>query len=204
MTLGERLHQVPVREECGCQALASIDAFSREHEQALALISDVRAARLVGDVAQQAYLACHIAAVLRPHTAAEELGLFPALVADFPDQIALLEAEHRKINAPLAEAVRAAATGCPAPADDAWPNRLTRALGLLREHIFKEQDEVFPVALATLHSADWDAIDAVRAATTPVMPAVPVPQPRPVPKAPPVLVLEAELALDTGDIRVIS
>lgn len=33
-------------EYCGCQALASIDALTREHEQVLAAISDVRAARL--------------------------------------------------------------------------------------------------------------------------------------------------------------
>ena len=36
-------------EYCGCQALASIDALTREHEQVLALISDVRAAQLAGD-----------------------------------------------------------------------------------------------------------------------------------------------------------
>lgn len=165
-------------EYCGCQALASIDALTREHEQVLALISDVRAARLAGNLARQADLACQIAAVLRPHTIVEEQGLFPALAPDFPDQIALLEAEHRLIEAPLAEAVRTAGDGT-SPADPAWPDRLTRALALLRDHIFKEQDGVFPAALATLRTADWDAMDAARleAASTAASAAAPFPVP---------------------------
>jgi len=43
-----------------------------------------------------------------------------------------------------------------------WPDRLTGALAVLREHIFKEQDGVFPAALATLSTADWEAADAAR------------------------------------------
>ncbi len=150
-------------EYCGCQALESIDMLTREHEQVLNLIGDVRAARLVGDVVGQAGLACRIADVLRPHTLVEERALFPALAADFPDQIAVLEAEHRLIEAPLAEAARAIASGAP-PADPTWPDRLTQVLTVLREHIFKEQDGVFPAALATLSTADWEAVDAARLA----------------------------------------
>ena len=148
-------------EYCGCQALASIDALTREHEQVLDLISDVRAAQLAGDVVRQADLACRIAAVLGPHTLVEEQGLFPALARDFPDQIAQLEAEHRLVEAVLAEAVAAAADGGP-PVGPGWPDRLTGALAVLREHIFKEQDGVFPAALATLSTADWEAADAAR------------------------------------------
>ena len=148
-------------EYCGCQALASIDALTREHEQVLDLISDVRAAQLAGDVVRQADLACRIAAVLGPHTLVEEQGLFPALARDFPDQIGQLEAEHRLVEETLAEAVRAAGDGG-LPADPGWPDRLTRALAVLREHIFKEQDGVFPAALATLSTADWEAADAAR------------------------------------------
>lgn len=152
-------------EYCGCQALTSIDTLTREHEQVLALISDIRSARAAGDLARQAGLACRIAAVLRPHTFVEEHGLFPALAPDFPGQIALLQAEHRIIEEPLTQAVRAAANGT-VLADPGWPDRLTQALALLREHIFKEQDGVFPAALATLSTSDWEAVDAARQAAT--------------------------------------
>lgn len=149
-------------EYCGCQALASIDELTREHEQVLGLIRDVSDA---GDVARKAELACRIAAVLRPHTLVEEQGLFPALATDFPDQVGQLKAEHRLIEVPLAEAVRAAGDDA-VPADPAWPDRLAEALGMLREHIFKEQDGVFPAALANLGTADWETVSAARLAAT--------------------------------------
>lgn len=43
-------------------------------------------------------LARQIAVILGPHTQVEELGLFPALAADFPEQVMDLEAEHRRIE----------------------------------------------------------------------------------------------------------
>ena len=144
-------------EYCGCQALAPIDELTREHDAVLGLISHVRAARADGDTGQMAELAQQIAAVLGPHTEVEEQGLFPALEADFPDHIATLKAEHQRIEAVLGEA--SAGT----PADPAWPGRLTAALQMLRQHIFAEQDGVFPAALATLTIADWETIEAVRA-----------------------------------------
>jgi hemerythrin-like domain-containing protein len=174
MTLGDRLRDIPASQHCGGKAVAVIGALIHEHEQVLALISDVRTARLAGDLARQADLARQIAAVLGPHQIVEHNGLFPALAADYPDPIGLLEAEHRKIEAPLAEAVRAMASGAVVPADPSWPDRLARALALLRDHMFKEQDALYPAALAILRSADWDAIEAIRAAAVPArLPAMP-------------------------------
>lgn len=144
-------------EYCGCQAVAAIGELTREHDLVVGLIGDVRAAHAAGDTARMAGAARRIASVLGPHTEVEELGLFPALATDFPAHVAELEAEHRRIEAVLAEA--AAGT----PADPRWPARLVENLELLREHILKEQDGVFPAALAALSSADWDAVDAVRA-----------------------------------------
>jgi hypothetical protein len=125
-------------EYCGCQALGTIEELTQEHDLVINLMGEVRAA------------------VLGPHAEVEEQGLFPALTPDFPDYVAGLKAEHRRVEAALGEA--AAGT----PADPAWPARLAEALALLREHIFKEQDGVFPEALATLGGADWEAAEAVR------------------------------------------
>jgi hemerythrin-like domain-containing protein len=141
---------------CGCQALATIDELTREHDLVIDLMGRARAAHAGADTAQMAELARQIAAVLGPHTQVEEQGLFPALAPDFPDHVASLEAEHRRVEAALGEA--AAGT----PANPAWPSRFTEALTLPREHIFKEQDGVFPAALATLSTADWEAAEAVR------------------------------------------
>jgi len=98
-----------------------------------------------------------LARILAPHTAVEEEALFPALAADFPGHVASLSDEHRRIEAVLGEARDGV------PADPAWPRRLAGALHLLREHILKEQDGVFPAALAGLDGGAWEHLAAVRA-----------------------------------------
>ncbi|GAA2574479.1 MULTISPECIES: hemerythrin domain-containing protein [Streptomyces] len=151
-------------EYCGCQSLTSIDELTREHEAVVALISRVRTARDQGDTVAAAGLARRIAAVLAPHTQVEEHGLFPAMADEFPDQIAALEAEHRRIEAVLAEAAHGV------PTDPAWPDRLLDVLAQLRDHILREQDGVFPAALATLTTEQWEAVEAVRARTGSALP----------------------------------
>ncbi|HVB41936.1 MAG TPA: hemerythrin domain-containing protein [Streptosporangiaceae bacterium] len=153
-------------EYCGCQSLAAIDELTREHELVVNLMSEVRAAHSSADTARMSELARQVAAVLGPHTEVEEFGLFPALTADFPDHVAALEAEHRHVQAVLDEA--AAGT----PADPAWPDRLAATLTMLREHILKEQDGVFPAALASLTTAQWEAVEAVRSLVGTLVPRV--------------------------------
>ena len=89
------------------------------------LIGGVRHAHTTGDVPRMAVLAGRIAEVLGPHTAVEELALFPALTAEFPDHVAALLAEHRRIEAVLGQA----ATGT--PADPQWPARVRSSAGTL-------------------------------------------------------------------------
>jgi hemerythrin-like domain-containing protein len=146
-------------EYCGCQSLTAIDELTREHDYVVNLIGEVRAAHAAADTPRMAAVARRIAAVLGPHTEVEEDGLFPALADDFPDHVAALRAEHRRIEAVLTEAALAEA----GTADAGWPARLVEVLDLLREHILKEQDGVFPAALTTLRGPDWAAVEAVRA-----------------------------------------
>lgn len=144
-------------EYCGCQSLASIDELTREHDEVIRLISHLRPAHEKGGAARMAEVAREIATVLGPHTRVEEHGLFPALAGDFPEQIAALEAEHRRIEAVLDEAA-----GGAAPSDPAWPGRLMEAMAVLRDHILKEQDGVFPAALANLSTEEWEAVETAR------------------------------------------
>jgi hemerythrin-like domain-containing protein len=144
-------------EYCGCQALTAIDELTREHDLVVRLISQVRSAAAASDTPRMAQLARDMTAVLGPHTRVEEDGLFPVLETEFPEHLAVLRAEHRSVEAVLDEA--SAGT----PADPDWPGRLTEALSQLREHILREQDGVFPAALASLATSDWEAIEEVRA-----------------------------------------
>jgi hemerythrin-like domain-containing protein len=139
-------------EYCGCQDVEAIAELTREHDAVVNLIGDVRTAHARGDVPAIAATAQRIAAVLGPHTEVEEHGLFPLLTGDFPDQVAALADEHRRMENVLAGS----------PGDPSWPQELLAALEMLREHILKEQDGVFPAALTTLTGDDWDAVDAAR------------------------------------------
>ncbi|MEU7876056.1 hemerythrin domain-containing protein [Dactylosporangium sp. NPDC049140] len=132
-------------EYCGCQAIAAIDELTREHDLVVNLIGEVRAADRKG----QKVLAREILTILGPHTAVEEQGLFPALAADFPEHVAALRSEHRRIEAVLQ--------------NPGTPQELLDTLEMLRDHILKEQDGVFPAALAGLRNEDWELVDAVRA-----------------------------------------
>ena len=144
-------------EYCGCQEIPAIALLTAEHDAIVNLIGEVRIAVGQTRLDQAANTCRRILAVLGPHTSVEEQALFPAMRAEFSDQIDTLLAEHRSIEAVLAEAIAGA------PADPDWPGRLLGALHELREHILKEQDGVFPASLAVLAAEDWDRLDKLRA-----------------------------------------
>ncbi len=144
-------------EYCGCQQIATIAELTREHDAVVALVGRIKAAlpdRRRADVVESCQ---QILAILAPHTVVEEDGLFPEMAAEFPDHISALRSEHREIEKVLGEA----ADGF--PDDPTWPDRLVAVLHLLREHILKEQDGVFPAALVALDAGQWERIEAVRA-----------------------------------------
>ena len=143
-------------EYCGCHHAASLAALSREHDAVVNLAGEARRALAAGDLALAAGRARAIAAVLGPHTKVEERALFPALTAEFPMHVADLAGEHRLVEGVLAES----ADGT--PTHPSWPVRLDGALTVLREHIRKEEDGLFPAALTSLSPDDWDRMDAVR------------------------------------------
>lgn len=144
-------------EYCGCLAIEAIATLTREHDQALDHIGMVTAALGTGDDARLRHACTQLLLLLGPHTAVEEQALFPALVQDFPEQIAILVGEHASLAQSLTEAAGEAARR------PGWEGRLEAALSLLREHIFKEQNGVFPAALSHLSPAQWNNLDQVRA-----------------------------------------
>ncbi len=143
-------------EYCGCQDVTVVDELTREHDAVVALIAEVRQ-HLADQRPEAAAAACRrMTQILAPHTTVEEQGLFPLLADDFPDHVAALTREHRRIETVLAEA----ADGV--PGDPAWPDRLMSTLFELREHILREQDGVFPAALTSLDGQGWQQVEEVR------------------------------------------
>lgn len=144
-------------EYCGCQDIAAIAELTREHDAVVAEIAHVRVAVRDGDAEAAGEVARRISRILGPHTSVEEHGLFPHLEHEFPDHIAALEREHREIEAVLAVADRGT------PSDPCWPQQLLGAMELLRDHILKEQDGLFPASLSILDESGWASVDAARA-----------------------------------------
>ena len=141
-------------EYCGCQALA-IEELTREHDAALDLMRTARTATVQGDL-PAVRGACHeLLLLLAPHNAVEEQALFVAMHEENPEHVDLLLSEHRLVHAVLNELAHET------PGGD-WAQRLTEALHALREHIAKEQDGLFPAALTTLTTAQWEAAERVR------------------------------------------
>jgi hemerythrin-like domain-containing protein len=144
-------------EYCGCQQIATIAELTREHDDVVAIISRIHSA-MVGQDRQEVARGCQqILSILAAHTVVEEEGLFPEMTDEFPEHIEVLRSEHHEIEKVLREAADAI------PDDPTLPDRLVKVLFLLREHILKEQDGVFPAALVALDADQWERIEAVRA-----------------------------------------
>ncbi len=138
---------------CGCLAFASISQLTAEHEQIITLMGDVRRA-VAGappralDVATSA-----LAAALGRHTAGEERSLFAELRNDpqLADHVAALCAEHAELDTRLDELQRGGSDAAHELED------------LLRRHIDKEENGLFPAAAISLDGAAWDKVDSLLA-----------------------------------------
>lgn len=142
---------------CGCQELAAIAELTAEHDAVVTLSGQVRRALATGDLDAAADGARSIGAVMTPHTAVEEGALFPAMEGEFGEHVQRLFGEHRVVEAVLTESVERT------PTDPTWPQRLGEMLDLLREHIIKEEDGVFPAALTVLEPTQWEQMATLRA-----------------------------------------
>ncbi len=139
---------------CGCRSIDSVSALTDEHDASLELLADARRAVLRGDADQAVCIAKHLLCVLAPHTAVEEQAVFPAMAEEYPDYVASLLDEHRRIELGL----NAAATGQGQVALSA----LTEAAETLRGHIRREEDGLYPATLTSLDAEDWERAERVR------------------------------------------
>ena len=86
--------------------------------------------------------------LLHPHTRREENGLFAEMKKDelFTEHVASLCAEHAELDREL-EAIQAGDLAS-----------IPKMLTLLNNHIDREENGLFPAALAYLDDAQWDIV----------------------------------------------
>ena len=127
-----------------------IGALTAEHEAIVNAAGMLSRAAAVGDAEAARVAGAVVASLLGPHTVREELGLFAELRSDpeFGEHIDGLCAEHRELDAYLSR-VSGGDVGAVAAFDT-----------LLRRHIDREENGIFPAAAIALNGDTWDAVQA--------------------------------------------
>ena len=135
---------------CGCRDHEAIAQLSIEHETLLEMLTELQRHADNHDLAEARPLLERLHDVLSPHAMREERGVFAELehAGVAPTYIAMFEADHQQIHDLLA---RTEAAGWEAAA-----RQLVRAL---REHIAREESDLFPAAHQLLVPSQWDAVD---------------------------------------------
>ena len=126
-----------------------------EHTEIINAAGELRRACEDARSSQVAAAVDRVAALLHPHTRAEEAGLFTVMRRqdEFADHIDGLCAEHTTLDAQL-ESIRRAGAGVDVALVDAF-------LHDLRHHIDREDNGLFPAAAIALEGPDWEEVDGV-------------------------------------------
>lgn len=139
---------------CDCRSHPEIAALSNDHEQLIEMLARLMRAVEADDAAAATAVGEELHKVLDVHAAREERGVFDQLRrVDAPHEyVAMFEHDHHAIHALLHER----------PSAD-WRDRACELVGLLRDHILREETDLFPAAHQMLVPTQWDAIAASRA-----------------------------------------
>lgn len=134
---------------CGCESIPVVGRFMAEHTDIVNAAGRLHAAAATGDLELAREHVATVAALLHPHTGAEEIGLFTVLrqQPEFTDHVDTLCAEHSVLDALLM--------------DIAGGNlqATSKFVGLLRRHIDKEDNGLFPAAAIALDGEEWEQVD---------------------------------------------
>ena len=135
---------------CGCRANTVIARYTVEHEGIVNAMGDLRRAAAAGHRDQTHSAATALAALLAPHTASEERSLFAELRqdAEFTEHVDELCAEHRTIDEALALV------------GDGDPAAVRRLEHMLRRHIDREENGLFPASVIALDGPAWERVVA--------------------------------------------
>ena len=133
---------------CGCRNIPMIAKLNAEHDAIVNSTYALQVALREQDVESAKTAGKILGELLHPHTQREQVGLFAEMKKDelFTEHIASLCAEHDELD----EELSLIATGD--------LTRITAMITLLTNHIDREENGLFPAALAYLDDSQWDTI----------------------------------------------
>jgi hemerythrin-like domain-containing protein len=133
---------------CGCRNIPVIATLNAEHDAIVNSTYALQMAYRDQDAESAKAAGKALAELLHPHTRREQDGLFAEMKKDdlFTEHIASLCAEHDALDAEL-ELIAAGDL-----------TRIVPMITLLNNHIDREENGLFPAALAYLDDDQWDVI----------------------------------------------
>ena len=136
---------------CDCRSHPAISALSADHEVLLDLLDALRESVAMEERVQARVLVVHLHDVLHDHATREERGVFTQLRRELRDEtyVTMFERDHEVLHGLL-----------DACAGDAWQQAARELVELLREHILREETDLFPAAHQMLEPSHWNAVDA--------------------------------------------
>ena len=136
---------------CGCESVDVIGRFMREHVDIINATGELRRSAAADDPVRVRAAATTLRGLLDPHTVAEETGLFAVLAEDleFTDHVHGLCGEHLTLGG-LLDRIEAGA-------HDLVPEFEQ----LLRAHIDREENGLFPAAAIAFAGPEWERVTAL-------------------------------------------
>lgn len=133
---------------CGCRALDEVAELNAQHD---AIVNATGPVRKAAEAYDKESIYAHVAdlvALLDPHVIQEERGVFAELRKreEFTEHIDALCSEHEQLHALFARVANGEIHLAP------------QAISLLRDHIEKEENGLFPAAAIELEGTVWQEI----------------------------------------------
>lgn len=144
---------------CDCRSHPQIASLSAEHDELLELLGQLVRAVAGDDRTAAMGIVSRVDAILGDHAHREERGIFAALrSADVASSyIGRFEQEHVVVHDVIGRST-----------SEDWQQSARTLVGLLAEHIAREETDLFPAAHQLLTPKHWDDVDrAVARAATP-------------------------------------
>ena len=144
---------------CGCESVEVIGRFMSEHVAIINATGDLRRAAESGDGIRVHDAAATVRALLDPHAEAEESGLFAVLAedAEFTEHVHGLCREHVALHQLLDRV-------------DAGSHTLFPDFEkLLRSHIDREENGLFPAAAIAFAGPEWERVTALTPGAEPAL-----------------------------------
>ncbi len=142
---------------CGCREHDAIAALSIEHETLLGMLTEMERHADNHSSADARPLLGRLHDLLSPHALREEHGVFTELEQAGVGHlyITMFEADHQQIHALLARTETAN-----------WEPAVRELVRTLRDHIAREESDLFPAAHQLLVPSQWDAVDQLTERST--------------------------------------